>query len=264
MLPQQLAAAWTIRSNTTWWPSSTGSRRASSRSVSASSSGSLTTGGSFGHGSRVHAVRRTLVSSPRDAADGCRPHPVTALGGRIRRRSVTRLPSSTRSKRTSSTRQQHSHSPQPRPLGRSVVDGGWGGLVGPWSTTVASTQASRTQTATWTGSPPRDPYRMALVAASSRASTSSSATWVGTSPSASRAARRRPASSNGEAEIVSSTQHPFRRQPPSGWCTLGSSLPRVGLTRARQRPQMVGIQPAVSSPADPLCPGEHPLAPAPG
>ena len=48
-----------------------------------------------------------------------------ALGGRIRRRSVTRVPSSTRSTRTSSTKRSSSHSPRPRLLSRSVVGGGW-------------------------------------------------------------------------------------------------------------------------------------------
>jgi hypothetical protein len=160
------------------------------------------------------------------------PAPVTALGGRIRRRSVTRVPPSTRSKRTSSTRQQHSHSPQPPPLRRSVADEGWGGVVGPWSRTVASTQGSRTRMATWIGSPPPDPCKMALVAASSRASSSSSATWVGTSPSASRAARRRPASSNGAAEIVNSTQDPLPEAASFRMVHPGSSPPRVGLTQA--------------------------------
>ena len=174
------------------------------------------------------------------------------------------MPPSTRSKRTSSTRQQHSHSPQPPPLSRSLADRGRGGLVGPWSSTVASTQASRTRTATSTGSPPPDPYKMALVAASSKASSSSSATWVGSSHSASRAARRRPASSNGEAEIVSSTPDPlpeaasFRMVHPRIFPVPSRANPGTPTATDGRYP------PAVSSPARPLCLGEHPWPPDPG
>src|SRR5215218_6084145 len=193
------------------------------------------------------AVRRTWRQPNVQATHGCHPTPVTALWGRIRRRSVTRVPPSTRSKRTSSTRQQSSHSPQPPALSRSLVDEGRGGSAGPWSSTLASTQASPTRTATSTGSPPPDPCKMALVAASSRASSNSSATWVGSSPSASRAARRRPASSNGEAEIVSSTPDPLPEAASFGMVHPGSSPSRVGLTRASQQPRKVGSWQATAS-----------------
>ena len=240
-----------VRLQPACWPSSTRSRRASSRCVPAISAGSRATGGSsVGHRTLAAGCWRSAepgVSRTCRLPTGAAPTPVTALWGRIRRRSVTRVPRSTRSKRTSSTRQQSSHSPQPPALSRSVVDEGRGGSAGPWSSTLASTQASPTRTATSTGSPPPDPCKMALVAASSRASSSSSATWVGSSPSASRAARRRPASSTGEAEIVSSTPDPLPEAASFGMVHPGSSPSRVGLTRASQQPRKVGSWQAAAS-----------------
>lgn len=232
MLPQPVAAALTIRSSTPSRSSSTRSRHPSSRSIAASSSGSLPTGGSFGEHRTLpdSTLPPNLASAERATRQGSRPPPVGRLGDRIRRRSVTRVPSLTRSKLTSSTKQRSNQSPHPRPLRRSVVGGGWGGWAGPWSTTVASTQAPWTQTATWTGSPPRDPYKTALVAASSRARTSSSATWGGTSRRAWRAARRRPPRWAGEAGIVSSTQHSLLGSShPCGWFPPGFfTLPGAG------------------------------------
>ena len=115
--------------------------------------------------------------------------------------------------------------PQPPswPLSQSVVGGGWGGWAGPWSTTVASTHRPRTQTATWTGSPPRDPYRIALVAASSRARTSSFAIGGGTSRRASRAARRRPASWAGRRGSSAPWNTPSGEQAPVRVVRLASS-----------------------------------------